>query len=75
LWTHTHELEAGRQALSRLAFGLARRCRKQIFLCLSHLNEQGYEQQGPLLKAISRVTREGRASSPAQQMGQEIGQG
>lgn len=63
LWTHAHELEAGRQALSRLSVGLARRCRKQIFLCLSHLNEQGYEQQGPLLKAFNRVFKEGWASS------------
>jgi hypothetical protein len=65
LWTHAHELEAGRQALSRLVYGLARRCRKQIFLYLSHLNEQGYEQQGPLLKALNRVVKEGWAASAA----------
>jgi hypothetical protein len=28
-----------------------------IFLGLSELGEQGYEQQGPLLKAIQRVLR------------------
>jgi hypothetical protein len=63
VWTHAHEIEAGRQALSRLVLGLARRCRKQIFVCFSHLNEQGYEQQGPLLKALNRANKEGWAAS------------
>jgi hypothetical protein len=36
---------------------LIRRCRRKIYLGLSELGEQGYEQQGPLLQAIQRVLR------------------
>jgi hypothetical protein len=56
-WTDREELEANLQALYRLTLGLVHRCREGIYLGLSDLNEQGYEQQGPLLKAINRVLR------------------
>jgi hypothetical protein len=58
VWTDTEEYEASQEALYRLALGLIRRCRRKIYLGLSELGEQGYEQQGPLLKAIQRVLRE-----------------
>jgi hypothetical protein len=35
-----------------------RRCRKQVFLGLSELGEQGYEQRGPLLWALNQVLRQ-----------------
>ncbi len=57
-WTDTDEVAARQVSLYRLALGLVRRCRKTIYLGLSELGEQGYEQQGPLLKAIQRVLRE-----------------
>jgi hypothetical protein len=58
VWTDAEEYEASQEALYRLALGLTRRCRRKIYLGLSELGEQGYEQQGPLLKAIQRVLRE-----------------
>ncbi len=57
-WSDTDEVTARQTALHRLTMGLVRRCRKTIYLGLSELGEQGYEQQGPLLKAIQRVLRE-----------------
>ena len=56
-WTDTEEVAARKTALQRLVVGLVRRCRKTIYLGLSELGEQGYEQTGPLLKALQRVLR------------------
>ncbi len=56
-WTDVEESEADLESLYRLTLGLVRRCRQQIFLGLSELSEQGYEHQGPLLKAIQRILR------------------
>ena len=57
-WTDTDEVEARQKAMHRLVTGLIRRCRKTVYLGLSELGEQGYEQQGPLLRAMQRVLRE-----------------
>jgi len=57
VWTDIEEYQTSQEALWRLTVGLIRRCRRMIFLGLSELGEQGYEQQGPLLKAIQRVLR------------------
>ena len=51
-WTDSEELESSMQGLYRLASGLLRRCRGRIYLGLSELGEQGYEQRGPLLRAF-----------------------
>jgi hypothetical protein len=56
-WTDVEESEADLDSLYRLTLGLVRRCRRQIYLGLSELSEQGYEHQGPLLKAIQRILR------------------
>ena len=56
-WTDVEESEADLDSLYRLTLGLARRGRQRIFLGLSELSEQGYEHQGPLLKAIQRILR------------------
>jgi hypothetical protein len=58
LWTDSDELEAGRAALERLVNGLVSRCRSSLYLGLSDLNEQGYEQRGALLRALQRLLRE-----------------
>ncbi len=60
IWTDQHEVQAREAALGRLILGLARRCRRRIYLTSSELSEQGYEQQGPLLLAVQRVLRERR---------------
>jgi hypothetical protein len=57
-WTDYDEVEANRDALYRLVIGLVRRCRWKVYLGLSELSEQGYEQRGPLLKAFQHVLRQ-----------------
>ncbi len=56
-WTDVDEVEARQASLYHLVLGLIRRCRETIYLGLSELGEEGYEQEGPLLKAIQRVLR------------------
>jgi hypothetical protein len=57
IWDDADEFETRQEALYRLTLGLIRRCRRKIYLGLSELGEQGYEQQGPLLQAIQRILR------------------
>jgi hypothetical protein len=57
-WGDADEHAASQQRLYRLAAGLLRRCRKQVYLGLSELGEQGYEQRGPLLWAFNQVLRQ-----------------
>jgi hypothetical protein len=57
VWSDANEFETRQDALYRLTLGLIRRCRRKVYLGLSELGEQGYEQQGPLLQAIQRVLR------------------
>ena len=56
-WDHDDEDAANQERLYRLAVGLLRRCRKQVFLGLSELGEQDYEQRGTLLWAFNHVLR------------------
>jgi Magnesium chelatase, subunit ChlI len=57
VWTDDDEVRVREEALVRLIVGLTRRCRQRIYLAYSELNEQGYEQQGPLLHAVQRLLR------------------
>jgi hypothetical protein len=57
-WTDADEYSAGRESLRRLVLGLLRRCRRSVYLGLSELSEQGYEQRGPLLAAFQRLLRD-----------------
>ena len=57
IWADEDEVQAREAALARLILGLAHRCRRQIYLAYSELNEQGYEQQGPLLQPVQRLLR------------------
>ena len=63
VWTDENEYESRQEALCRLTRGLLHRCRKKIYLGISDLGEQGYEQQGPLLQAIQRVLRKAHAEA------------
>jgi hypothetical protein len=56
-WTDGHEAEYQTQVLHRIVQGLIRRCRVRIYLGISDLGEQGYEQRGPLLQAIQSALR------------------
>jgi hypothetical protein len=60
VWTDVHEVEKQTLSLYRLVQGLIRRCRVQIYLGISDLGEQGYEQRGPLLQAIQGALRRSR---------------
>jgi len=57
IWTDEHEYRASQETLRRLVLGLARRCRQGIYLGLSELSEQGYEERGMLLRVIQGVLR------------------
>ena len=62
-WGDADEHTASQERLYRLTAGLLRRCRKQVYLGLSELGEQGYEQRGPLLWALNQVLRQLAAST------------
>jgi hypothetical protein len=57
-WTDADDQAANQQTLGRLVTGLLRRCRSRVFLGLSDLGESGFEQRGPLLKAIWKMQLE-----------------
>jgi hypothetical protein len=64
LWTDENEVRARDEALGRLILGLTRRCRQRIYLTSSDLSEQGYEQQGPLLRSVQDILRARRGERP-----------
>ena len=57
IWADEDEVRVRDQALARLVLGLTRRCRQRTYLAFSELNERGYEQQGPMLRAVQRLLR------------------
>jgi hypothetical protein len=57
-WGDEDEVAARRATLLRLVRGLLRRCRTRVYLAISTLNEQGFEERGPLLTLIQQVLRE-----------------
>ena len=58
VWTDEDEVRLNQELVHRLVLGLLRRCRKKVFLGISELSEPGYEQRGPLVKAVQRSLRE-----------------
>jgi hypothetical protein len=56
-WTDEDEFRVRQESLYRLVLGLVRRCRRGIYLGVSELGEQGYEQRGPLLQAVQSALR------------------
>jgi hypothetical protein len=58
IWTNVEEMAAAQDTLYRLVVGLLRRCRRRIYLGVSQLGEQGFEQQGILLRTLHRVLRQ-----------------
>lgn len=57
LWTDADEVTVSQENLCCLVTGLLRRCRSTLYLGLSDLGEQGYEQRGALLHSFQRVLR------------------
>jgi hypothetical protein len=58
IWTDADEVKANQETLARLVTGLLRRCRERVYLGLSDMGESGFEQRGPLLKAIWKMQME-----------------
>ncbi len=56
-WTEEDEVLAGQEMLQRVVTGLARRCRRTIYLEFSDLNIRGREERGPLLEWVQRLLR------------------
>ncbi len=56
-WTDIEEAEASRDTLLRLSLGLIRRCRRVIFLGISELSEQGYDNKGKFLRVLDKAMR------------------
>lgn len=56
-WTDGDEYQVRQLTMDWLLLGLVRRCRKGIYLGISDLGEQGYEQRGPLLEVFQRMLR------------------
>jgi hypothetical protein len=57
VWTDADEYERQQEMLYRIMSGLIRRCRKEIYLGISDLGEQGYEQRGPMLRIFQQILR------------------
>jgi hypothetical protein len=57
-WTDADDQAANQQTLARLVTGLLRRCRSRVYMGVSDLGESGFEQRGPLLKAIWKMQLE-----------------
>jgi hypothetical protein len=57
-WGDEDEVAARQATLLRLVRGLLRRCRARVYLAISTLNEQGFEERGPLLTLVQQVLRE-----------------
>jgi hypothetical protein len=53
-WTDVDEIQAGEVQLARLVLGLIRRCKKMVFLGISEIDDQGYEERGLLLRIIQK---------------------
>jgi hypothetical protein len=58
-WTDVDEYRTNQEALVRLVSGLAHRCRRQIYICVTNINQEGREQRGPLLQAVQSMLRSG----------------
>jgi hypothetical protein len=58
IWTDIEEVETSQDTLFCLVSGLIRRCGQKLYLGLSELGEQGYEQRGLLLHAFQRVLQD-----------------
>lgn len=57
VWDDTLENNANRATLNQLISGLLRRCTGQVILLHSELNEQGFDQQGVLMRSVLMAFR------------------
>ncbi len=57
VWTDADEFDHQQDMLYRIVSGLLRRCRRRVYLGISDLGEQGYEQRGPMLRLFQQILR------------------
>jgi hypothetical protein len=57
VWTDDLEFETRQATARRLTLGLTRRCRKAVYVGISDLSEQGYEQRGPMLRVVQQIVQ------------------
>ena len=62
-WTKADADLTNSQSLNQVASGLLARCQSRVYLVYLEINEQGFDQQGPLLKTVyttlTRLQKEG----------------
>jgi len=56
-WEDADEVAANREVLYRLTQGLVRRCKERIYLGFNDIGPYGFEERGPLLRAVHRLLR------------------
>jgi len=54
-WTAEHEFAISQEGLKRLITGLIARCRKQVYLGISRLNENGSDERGLMMRLIQNI--------------------
>jgi hypothetical protein len=54
-WRDIEEQQQNLAGLACLATGLARRCRKGLYFCLTEIDEHGFEQKGLLIQALNDI--------------------
>jgi hypothetical protein len=57
IWSDADEFDRQQDMLYRVMSGLIRRCGQRIYLGISDLGEQGYEQRGPMLRIFQQILR------------------
>lgn len=55
LWRDVDEVKTGQQLLYTVVHGLLSHCKESLYLGLSELSEQGYENRGALLQGFQRL--------------------
>jgi len=58
VWTDHDEVFYGRQTLHHLTQGLLRRCREKTYLGIHEVGINGFEERGPLMRALQAVLRD-----------------
>jgi hypothetical protein len=56
-WTEAMEFASNQASLERLLSGLLLRCSRKIYMAVSSMNEQGYEERSELVNAIQNLRR------------------
>ncbi len=57
VWEDQHEYATQQEMLYKILRGLLARTRQQVYMGISDLGEQGFEQRGPLLRMLQQVLR------------------